>query len=97
MQTGGGGWSKKSIKFCRHHLRMAPNGKPCVKCCTTSNLEGREDGEIPAVTLRYYHTIPSREFFLNRSNYRYVIAKFFYEYCNPFYNLNSSSMYIGCI
>ena len=50
-----------------------------------------------AVLLRYYHTIPSREFILNRNNYRHIIDDYFYEYCNPFYNLGSSSMYIGCV
>ena len=60
--------------------------------CSPVNMEGRERAEDLPVTLRYYHTIPSQAFFLNRANYRRVIADFFYEYCNPFYNLNSSSI-----
>ena len=68
--------------------------------CYTYTLQGpsptsNSGVEIPVI-LRYYHSIPSEEFVLNRNNTRYIINDFLYAYCNPFYNLSSRNMYIGC-
>ena len=54
-----------------------------------------DTGEVP-VTLSHSDTIARGDFFEKRDSYRYDIADFIVEYCNPHYNLAACHMYIGC-
>ena len=48
------------------------------------------------MTLSHSDTIARGDFFEKRDSYRYDIADFIVEYCNPHYNLAACHMYIGC-